>query len=188
MGLNLILRGSLDDQISYCYEVYDINGDHSIGRDELSHCLKGSLYPIPQLSKEENDDLESEGHRELVELAMRKFDLDRDGQIKEEEFRTAVHNDPLLLQAIGECLPPPKALMTFLQMFTNNVRSYSTFYSHPHDVGWDRERDKFRRAEIEREKRRANLESTASGSELSFLQKMLSNNRDINGFSLNNSE
>lgn len=71
------------------------------GREELTSCLRGCLYSIP--GQEADLDLE-EGAKEMVELAMRKLDLDRDGSIKFHDFHEAVNDDPLLLQAIGKCL------------------------------------------------------------------------------------
>jgi Ca2+-binding EF-hand superfamily protein len=99
LGLSVMLKGTLDEQINYCYEVFDINLDHGIGREELHSCLRGCLHPVRGTGMDELD-LE-EGSREIVELVMRKMDLDRDGQIKFSDFRDAVNFDPLLLQVIG---------------------------------------------------------------------------------------
>ncbi|ODN03456.1 EF-hand calcium-binding domain-containing protein 1 [Orchesella cincta] len=122
-GVSLLCRGTADQLIDFCYTTYDINGDKSLAREELHHCLKGSLFPYSGVLN--NDELE-EGIREIVEIAMRKLDVDKDGQITQSDFTAACHSDPLLLQSIGPCLPPAKSLAAFMATFTENYRSYTS--------------------------------------------------------------
>lgn len=59
---------------------------------------------------------------------MKKLDVDRDGQITFPDFQNAVFKDPLLLQAIGPCLPPAKAIAAFLALVTDKYRKYTDCY------------------------------------------------------------
>jgi len=40
-GISTMTRGTPEEIINFCYTVYDINGDKSLAREELFHCLKG---------------------------------------------------------------------------------------------------------------------------------------------------
>ncbi|OXA58598.1 EF-hand calcium-binding domain-containing protein 1 [Folsomia candida] len=122
-GVSLLCRGTPDQLIDFCYMVYDINGDKSLAREELSHCLKGGLVPYAGVM---NGDEIEEAMREIVEIGMKKLDRDKDGQITQPDFTNACYYDPLLLQSIGPCLPPARSLAAFMAIFTENYRSYST--------------------------------------------------------------
>lgn len=120
-GVSILCRGTPDQLIDFCYDIYDINGDKSLAREELYHCLKGSLLPYSGVLT--SDELD-EGIREIVEIGMKKLDKDKDGQITHPDFVSACYHDPLLLQSIGPCLPPARSLAAFMATFTDNYRSY----------------------------------------------------------------
>ncbi len=65
VGISLLCRGTPQQLIDFCYSVYDINGDKSLAREELHHCLKGSLIPYSGVLNA--DELE-EALREVVEI------------------------------------------------------------------------------------------------------------------------
>lgn len=69
---------------------------------------RNSLVKSPQ------DEDPDEGVRDLVELALRKMDYDRDGKISFQDFKSSVTEEPLLLEAFGQCLPADTACQTFL--------------------------------------------------------------------------
>ncbi|XP_059898677.1 calaxin isoform X3 [Gadus macrocephalus] len=70
-GLSVFLRGTLAEKIKYCFDVYDLNGDGFISREEMFHMLKNSL--IRQLTEEDPD----EGIKDLVEITVKKMTLRR---------------------------------------------------------------------------------------------------------------
>ncbi|XP_054269069.1 calaxin [Macrosteles quadrilineatus] len=107
-GLSGFLRGSHDEKTAFAFFVYDLNSDGFISREEMFHLLRNSLVKSPQ------DEDPDEGVRDLVELALRKMDYDRDGKISFQDFKTAVTEEPLLLEAFGQCLPADTACQTFL--------------------------------------------------------------------------
>uniref|UniRef100_A0A3P8WEP2 Calaxin n=2 Tax=Cynoglossus semilaevis TaxID=244447 RepID=A0A3P8WEP2_CYNSE len=98
-GLSIFLRGTLEEKIKYCFQVYDLNGDHYISREEMFHMLKNSL--IRQPTEEDPD----EGIKDLVEITLKRMDHDHDGRLSFADFEKAVKDENLLLEAFGTCLP-----------------------------------------------------------------------------------
>ncbi|XP_069702713.1 calaxin [Periplaneta americana] len=107
-GLSVFLRGTLEERTAFCFLVYDLNNDGYITRDEMFNLLKNCLMKQP------GDDDPDEGVKDLVELVLRKLDMDRDGKISFQDFQTAVRQEPLLLEAFGQCLPAEGACQTFM--------------------------------------------------------------------------
>ncbi|KAI6074540.1 EF-hand calcium-binding domain-containing protein 1 isoform X3 [Aix galericulata] len=117
-GLSVFLRGTLEERIKYCFEVYDLNGDGYISREEMFQMLKNSLLKQP--SEEDPD----EGIKDL--------DYDHDGKLSFADFEKAVRDDNLLLEAFGPCLPDIKRRhsldeqVTGLQVDSVNLEERST--------------------------------------------------------------
>ncbi|XP_012529506.1 EF-hand calcium-binding domain-containing protein 1 [Monomorium pharaonis] len=108
MGLDVFLRGNLRDKIVFCFHVYDLNNDGYITKDEIFQLLKNCL--IKQPGEEDPD----EGVKDLSELALKKLDVDHDGKISFRDYETAVKEEPLLLEAFGQCLPTEESCASFL--------------------------------------------------------------------------
>ncbi|XP_053117756.1 calaxin isoform X2 [Hemicordylus capensis] len=106
-GLSIFLRGTLEEKIKYCFDVYDLNSDGYISREEMFHMLKNSLLKQP--SEEDPD----EGIKDLVEITLKKMDYDHDGKLSYVDFEKAVRDENLLLEAFGPCLPDIKCRMAF---------------------------------------------------------------------------
>ncbi|CAG7659284.1 unnamed protein product [Allacma fusca] len=116
-GLSTLLRGTLEEYIGFCYFIYDINGDRLLGRDELFFCLKNCLIRSAGIEEDVEESI-----KDIVEIAMKKLDADKNGKISFSDFETAVKDDPLLLEACGPCLPPAKAVNDFLTTFTTTYK------------------------------------------------------------------
>ncbi|VFV37170.1 ef-hand calcium-binding [Lynx pardinus] len=101
--------GMTDDMLMnrVCFEVYYLNGDGYISREEIFDMLKNSLHQ--QSSEEEND----EGIKELVDITLKKMDYDNDGKISFADFEKAVREERLLLEVFGPCLPEAKNCIDF---------------------------------------------------------------------------
>ncbi|XP_060052221.1 calaxin-like isoform X1 [Erinaceus europaeus] len=101
-GLSVFLRGTFEEKLKFCFEVYYLNGDGYISQEEIFNMLKNSLYQ--QSSEEESD----EAIQELVDLTLKKMDYDNDGKISFADFEKAVKEERLLLEVFGQCLPEAK--------------------------------------------------------------------------------
>jgi Ca2+-binding EF-hand superfamily protein len=105
---NTFLRGSQEEKMAYCFRVYDLNGDGFITKDEIFALLRNCLVKQPQ------DEDPDEGVKDLVEIALKKLDYDKDGKLSFNDFQSAVTDEPLLLEAFGQCLPSESATVSFL--------------------------------------------------------------------------
>lgn len=76
LGLSTFLKGSQAEKTAFCFRVYDLNGDGHITKDEMFALLRNCLIKQPQ---EEDPD---EGVKDLVEIALRKLDMDKDGKVR----------------------------------------------------------------------------------------------------------
>ncbi|XP_029023143.1 calaxin isoform X2 [Betta splendens] len=106
-GLSVFLRGTLDEKIEYCFQVYDLNSDNYISREEMFHMLKDSLIRQP------TDDDPDEGIKDLVEITLKRMDHDHDGRLSFSDFEKAVRDENLLLEAFGTCLPDSMSTEAF---------------------------------------------------------------------------
>lgn len=75
-GISVFLRGSLFEKANYCFRVYDLNMDGFITKDEMFALMKNCLIKQPQ------DEDPDESVKDLMEIALRKFDVDKDGKVK----------------------------------------------------------------------------------------------------------
>lgn len=77
VGLSVFLRGTRNEKAAFCFRVYDLNGDGFITKDEIFTLLRNSLIKQPQ------DEDPDEGVKDLVEIVLKKFDIDKDGKVRE---------------------------------------------------------------------------------------------------------
>ncbi|XP_075985074.1 calaxin [Anticarsia gemmatalis] len=114
-GLSVLLRGNVEERRLYCFKVYDLNNDGYITRDEMFSLLRNALLKQP------GDEDPDEGVRDLVELVLRKLDVDKDGRVSIDDYRQAVDQEPLLLEAFGQCLPSKRHAIAFLKTLVNKT-------------------------------------------------------------------
>lgn len=114
-ALSLLLKGSQQEQIDFCFEVYDLNGNGVISRTEMMTLLEEALsYAV--LAEAD----QAASTKALVNVVLDKFDLDLDGRIDRHEYAKVVLKNPLLLEAFGKVLPSIAAfeagLVAFLEL------------------------------------------------------------------------
>ncbi|CAK9827411.1 clxn [Anthophora retusa] len=118
-GLSVVFRGTLDEKINFAYMVYDNMRTQKLKKENIFPIMRGCLI---KLQNNENPD---ESVKDLIDLLMKKLDVDRDGTISEEDFRTAVkERNELLLECMGPVFPSREARHAFLRTFTDQLGRY----------------------------------------------------------------
>jgi len=105
-GMSILLKGTIEEKMRFCFRVYDLNGDNYISKEEMYQMLKNTLIRVV----EEDED----GVKELVEIILKKMDVDHDGRVSEMDWYTTIEKDNLLLEAFGKCLANEKAIERYL--------------------------------------------------------------------------
>lgn len=116
--LSLLLRGTMEEKISFCYSVYDLQGTGKLGKEIMFTHLK---YSILSSSADVYDE---ESVRDLLDVIMKKMDVDRDGRISFDDYRTTVLKQPFLLQFLGPCLPERNAVNKFITTLSYEVQKH----------------------------------------------------------------
>lgn len=116
--LSLFLRGTMEEKIKFCYTVYDIQGTGKLGKEIMFTYLKQSILSS---SAEIYDE---ESVRDLLDVIMKKMDVDRDGKISFDDYKTTVLKQPFLLQFMGPCLPERNAANKFLTTLSHEVNRH----------------------------------------------------------------
>jgi Ca2+-binding EF-hand superfamily protein len=106
-GMSVILRGTLDEKMEFCFNIYDLKSAGYILREEMFHLLKSTMVKQPT---EEDPE---EGIKDLVEIMMKRMDADNDGKVTLEDFKKTVSSTPLLLESFGTCLPETKVVQHY---------------------------------------------------------------------------
>ena len=59
--------------------------------------------------------------QDLIEITLKRMDQDKDGRVSYEDFKQTVAQEPLLMEAFGECLPYNKAGLRFKETFLDEM-------------------------------------------------------------------
>ncbi|XP_032986283.1 Kv channel-interacting protein 2 isoform X5 [Rhinolophus ferrumequinum] len=82
-GLSVILRGTIDDRLNWAFNLYDLNKDGCITKEEMLDIMK-SIYDM--MGKYTYPALREEAPKEHVESFFQKMDRNKDGVVTIEEF------------------------------------------------------------------------------------------------------
>ncbi|XP_046977402.1 EF-hand calcium-binding domain-containing protein 1-like [Vanessa cardui] len=107
-AMSLYLRGDLEERINYAFTCYDLLGEGHLRRETMYQLMKKSL------AKASRDDDVEEAVKELVDIMLKRMDVDLDGVINFQDFHTSVVKTPSLLESLGYCLPERPAVFSFL--------------------------------------------------------------------------
>ncbi|XP_054620382.1 calaxin-like [Dunckerocampus dactyliophorus] len=107
-GLCVFLRGSLDEKIKYCFQVYDLSGDEYISREEMLLMTRNCL----RLHGEEDP---FDGIKDLVEITLKRMDHDNDDRLSFDDYEKSVKELNIVLEAFGTCLPSATRIEAFEQ-------------------------------------------------------------------------
>ena len=130
-GISVIFRGTLDEHIRYCFQIYDCRGEGMITREDVRNLLKGCLRHVEGIDEAAGDGetFDPNNIREIAESVLRKLEEDRKGYITLNSFSRAVQHDPLQIQCLGSCLPDPDTVRTTLAMLMDDYTLFETNYS-----------------------------------------------------------
>lgn len=115
-AMSLFLRGSLTQKILYCFKVYDVGGKNEIRREHMINLMKKAVY-------QQKEELGDEAVKDLVDIIIKKMDLDKDGIISYADYSKSVQKEPMLLECFGPCLPDRKHVYAFLTTFTDKIKN-----------------------------------------------------------------
>ncbi|CAG7838250.1 unnamed protein product [Allacma fusca] len=140
ISLSTFLRGTFEEHTQFCYGMYDLKGEGAIGKGEILTLLQDCLRPVPGVEEEIAD---NSNVREVADMLLRKFDKDNKRYITYDNFRSVVRRDPLCLQCLGQCLPEPRDVKTFMSLIADDYNSFRSNYSLPRMPNYNYERDRF---------------------------------------------
>ncbi|KAB7502779.1 Calsenilin [Armadillidium nasatum] len=83
MGLSVLLKGSLQERINWAFNLYDINNDGYITKEELVDIVT-SIYDL--MGDETHPGIDDETAVAHVERLFDKLDLNKDGVVTMDEF------------------------------------------------------------------------------------------------------
>lgn len=90
MGLSVLSRGSLQERLQWAFNLYDINGDGIITKDEMTDIVSAIYEMMGRFTEPTVDENTARDH---VERVFSKMDLNKDGVISLEEFMDTCRTD-----------------------------------------------------------------------------------------------
>ncbi|XP_062549602.1 calaxin-like [Armigeres subalbatus] len=112
--LSLFLKGTFDEKIEHCFRSYDIGGEGILRREHMMVLLRSCFI------KHQEEEVE-ESVKDMVEILIRRMDIDRDGAISLDDFRESVHKSPELLECFGQALPDRAHVYAFSKTFLDQT-------------------------------------------------------------------
>jgi len=115
-GLSIFVRGKFEERLNVVWQVYDMNEDGVISREEMYTLLQDCLVK----TKVDDNDTE-EAVKDLVEMLFRKLDVNHDGIVDKEDFWTAVKEENLMLECCGQVFPSQRHIDVFEATFADEI-------------------------------------------------------------------
>ncbi|KAM7385623.1 hypothetical protein PAMP_001698 [Pampus punctatissimus] len=96
-GLSIILRGTINDRLSWAFNLYDLNKDGCITKEEMLDIMT-SIYDM--MGKYTYPNMQEDAPREHVESFFQKMDRNKDGVVTIEEFIESCKKDENIMQSM----------------------------------------------------------------------------------------
>ncbi|XP_041271803.1 Kv channel-interacting protein 2 isoform X1 [Onychostruthus taczanowskii] len=96
-GLSTILRGTIDDRLNWAFNLYDLNKDGCITKEEMLDIMK-SIYDM--MGKYTYPAMREDAPREHVENFFQKMDRNKDGVVTIEEFLESCQKDENIMRSM----------------------------------------------------------------------------------------
>nr|XP_023676338.1 Kv channel-interacting protein 2 isoform X1 [Paramormyrops kingsleyae] len=97
MGLSIILRGSINDRLNWAFNLYDLNKDGCITKEEMLDIMK-SIYDM--MGKWTYPCMQDNAPKEHVENFFQKMDRNNDGVVTIDEFIESCQKDENIMQSM----------------------------------------------------------------------------------------
>ena len=66
--------------------------------------------------------------QDLIDMTLKKMDLDKDGRVSYSDFEETVKREPLMMEAFGPYLPNNKIGFDFMQQFLDSRPNNSIYH------------------------------------------------------------
>ncbi|CAL8330358.1 unnamed protein product [Lota lota] len=96
-GLSIILRGSMTDKLNWAFNLYDLNNDGCITKEEMTDIMH-SIYNM--MGKHTYPGMKDNAPKEHVDHFFRKMDRNNDGVVTMEEFIETCKKDENIMQSM----------------------------------------------------------------------------------------
>ncbi|XP_043463770.1 EF-hand calcium-binding domain-containing protein 1-like [Leptopilina heterotoma] len=117
-GFSIMLKGSLDERIEFAYKVYDLMKTDSLKKEQIFPMMRGCLImPKP-------DEDPDEMVKDLLDMMLKKLDVDRNGRVSQMEFTEIVKKNVLFLECMGPIFPSRQAQHAFLTTFSHRKHRF----------------------------------------------------------------
>ncbi|KAG8194854.1 hypothetical protein JTE90_017287 [Oedothorax gibbosus] len=110
--MSILLRGSQEEKIKFCFNCYDLN--------ETSQLTREVIILLLNQTSTEAADTHPDLVLDLLEMVLKKMDLDGDGVLSFEEFKSSASEDWIMMEAFGQCLPDYKCHIAFLNTMSKS--------------------------------------------------------------------
>uniref|UniRef100_A0A3P9BMJ4 Potassium voltage-gated channel interacting protein 2 n=1 Tax=Maylandia zebra TaxID=106582 RepID=A0A3P9BMJ4_9CICH len=97
ISLSIILRGSITDKLNWAFNLYDINKDGCITREEMTEIMH-SIYDM--MGKYTYPHMKDSAPKEHVDSFFQKMDKNNDGVVTMDEFLETCQKDGNIMQSM----------------------------------------------------------------------------------------
>ncbi|KAL3864621.1 hypothetical protein ACJMK2_006286 [Sinanodonta woodiana] len=98
MGLSVLSRGTAQERLQWAFNLYDVNGDGIISKEELMHIVSAIYDMMGRFTEPMIDECTIIEH---VERIFQKMDLNKDGVISFDEFMDTCRRDENIQRGIS---------------------------------------------------------------------------------------
>ncbi|KAI7849893.1 hypothetical protein BDC45DRAFT_519366 [Circinella umbellata] len=98
-ALSITSRGRVDEKLLWTFQLYDIDNDGRINREEMLRIVEAIYKMIGSFWQQLPEDEDTPEKR--VQKIFNLMDLDQDGCLSMTEFKEGSKKDPTVLQALG---------------------------------------------------------------------------------------
>ncbi|XP_069976462.1 Kv channel-interacting protein 4 [Penaeus vannamei] len=98
MGLSVLLKGTLQERVNWIFNLYDINNDGYITREELIDIVT-SIYDL--MGDQANPCVDDSTAVDHVDKVFQKLDLNKDGVVTMDEFMEYCSKNENVIQSLN---------------------------------------------------------------------------------------